>query len=89
MGVNDHILAKNLSILDEIGHCSAAKGLRPFKISTICRYAGLLQLECMRLDLGRSLGQYITHYRAKYYIKGYNGFSWELRPGLRRRYTKG
>ncbi len=37
MGVNDHILAKNLSILDEIGHCSAAKGLRPFKISTICR----------------------------------------------------
>jgi SNF2 family DNA or RNA helicase len=33
------------------------------------------------LDLGRSLGQYITHYRASYfYPTGYGGYTWALRP---------
>ena len=33
------------------------------------------------LDQGRTFGPYITHYRQKYFISGYNGFGWELRKG--------
>lgn len=33
------------------------------------------------LDDGLSLGKYITHFRDMYFIRGYDGFSYELRPG--------
>lgn len=44
---------------------------------------GLLDLfgQCYMLDQGRALGQYITHYRMKYFNQGYDGYSWELREG--------
>lgn len=44
---------------------------------------GLLNLfgQCFMLDQGRSLGPYISHYRLKYFVPGYDGFSWNLREG--------
>lgn len=44
---------------------------------------GLINLfgQCYMLDQGRSLGQYITQYRAKYFNLGHDGFTWELREG--------
>jgi SNF2 family DNA or RNA helicase len=33
------------------------------------------------LDCGRRLGEYITHYRMKYFTQDFNGFSWSLREG--------
>lgn len=32
------------------------------------------------LDGGKRLGQRITHYRDRYFVKSYNGFSYKLRP---------
>lgn len=44
---------------------------------------GLIQLfgQMFCLDQGRSLGQYITHFRRKYFHEGYDGFSWLLNEG--------
>lgn len=44
---------------------------------------GLMDLfgQCYMLDQGRSLGQYITHYRMNYFDQGYDGFTWKLKPG--------
>jgi len=44
---------------------------------------GLLDLfgQCFILDMGRSLGQYITHYRLKYFDQSYDGFSWTIKEG--------
>lgn len=44
---------------------------------------GLLDLfgQCYMLDQGRTLGPYISHYRMKYFVPGYDGFSWNLREG--------
>lgn len=44
---------------------------------------GLIDLfgQCFILDQGRSLGQYISHYRMKYFIPSYDGFSWDIRKG--------
>jgi len=44
---------------------------------------GLMDLfgQCYILDEGRSLGPYITHYRQKYFLPSYDGFSWDLREG--------
>lgn len=44
---------------------------------------GLMDLfgECYLLDMGRSLGPYITHYRAKYFLPSFTGFGWNLRKG--------
>jgi SNF2 family DNA or RNA helicase len=44
---------------------------------------GLLGLfgQCYVLDEGRSLGQYITQYRAKYFDPSFDGFNWVLRKG--------
>lgn len=45
---------------------------------------GLLDLfgQAYCLDLGRSLGRYITHYRAAYFTPaGFGGYTWVLRPG--------
>jgi SNF2 family DNA or RNA helicase len=44
---------------------------------------GLLDLfgQCYVIDMGRTFGQYITHYRMKYFIQSYDGFRWELRDG--------
>ena len=42
---------------------------------------GLMDLfgECYILDVGRSLGPYITHFRSKYFLPSANGVSWNLR----------
>ncbi len=37
------------------------------------------------LDLGMALGQYITHYRNKYFMLGFDGFTWKLREGMERK----
>ena len=38
------------------------------------------------IDLGRSLGQYITHYRAAYFMPtGYGGYNWVLQHGAEER----
>lgn len=44
---------------------------------------GLMDLfgECYVLDQGRTLGQYITHFRLKYFNPSYDGFSWVLKEG--------
>lgn len=44
---------------------------------------GLMDLfgQCFVLDQGRTLGQYLTHYRMKYFLPGHDGFSWVLREG--------
>lgn len=44
---------------------------------------GLMDLfgQCYVLDQGRTLGPYITHYRMKYFVPSYDGFSWDLREG--------
>ena len=44
---------------------------------------GLMDLfgQCYVLDQGRSLGQYITHYRMKYFTPNFDGFSWDLKEG--------
>lgn len=44
---------------------------------------GLMDLfgQCLILDGGRTLGQFITHYRAKYFNPSFDGFSWVLREG--------
>jgi YD repeat-containing protein len=44
---------------------------------------GLLNLfgQCFMLDQGRTLGPYISHYRAKYFVPAYDGFNWTLREG--------
>lgn len=48
---------------------------------------GLLDLfgQVYILDMGASLGFYITHYRADYFIPGYNGFGWDPQPGAEKR----
>ena len=44
---------------------------------------GLLDLfgQCFVLDQGRTLGQYISHYRMQYFIQSHDGFSWNIRQG--------
>ena len=44
---------------------------------------GLMDLfgQCYVLDQGRALGPYISHYRTKYFVPGFDGFSWNLREG--------
>ena len=44
---------------------------------------GLMDLfgECFILDMGRSFGPYITHFRSKYFVPSHNGFDWTLRKG--------
>jgi SNF2 family DNA or RNA helicase len=44
---------------------------------------GLLDLfgQIYCLDRGAALGQYITHYRKKYFLPAYNGYDWSLRAG--------
>jgi len=68
------------------------KLLRPFLSLFRRRYIltgspapnGLLDLfgQIFVLDLGAALGQYISHYRAKYFFKsGFQGYDWKLQPG--------
>lgn len=52
---------------------------------------GLMDLfgQCYVLDQGRTLGQYITHYRMKYFDQSYDGFSWVLKDGAEKEiYTR-
>jgi SNF2 family DNA or RNA helicase len=48
---------------------------------------GLMGLfgECYMLDLGRSFGPYITHFRNEYFLPSYNGFGWNLKQGAEKR----
>jgi len=43
---------------------------------------GLMDLfgQAYVLDEGRSLGRFITHYRNSFFDKGYDGFSWTVKP---------
>lgn len=42
--------------------------------------------ECFALDLGRSLGAYVTHFRQQYFDPtGYGGYSWAVKKGGERR----
>lgn len=43
-------------------------------------YMGLFA-QMFLLDQGQRLGRSITNYRDNYFIRGYDGFSWKLRPG--------
>lgn len=44
---------------------------------------GLIDLfgQCYVLDQGRTLGEYITQYRNKYFLPSHNGFGWIIRKG--------
>jgi SNF2 family DNA or RNA helicase len=44
---------------------------------------GLLDLfgQCFIIDEGRSLGRFITHYRSKYFVPAWDGYSWNLKDG--------
>jgi SNF2 family DNA or RNA helicase len=44
---------------------------------------GLIDLfgQCYVLDQGRTLGEYITQYRSKYFLPSHNGFGWNIRKG--------
>lgn len=44
---------------------------------------GLIDLfgQCYIIDQGRTLGEYITQYRNKYFLPSHNGFSWNIRKG--------
>jgi SNF2 family DNA or RNA helicase len=44
---------------------------------------GLINLfaQCFVLDGGKALGRYVTHFRMEHFDKGYDGFSWNLKPG--------
>lgn len=45
--------------------------------------------ECYALDLGRSLGPYITHFRHQYFERsGYGGYSWVPKDGAKARIFK-
>lgn len=68
------------------------KALKPFLPSFARRWIltgtpapnGLMDLfgQMYILDLGRSLGRYITHYRNQYFVQsGYGGYQWDLRDG--------
>lgn len=68
------------------------KLLKPMLALFIRRYCGtgspapngLIDLfgQIFCIDLGKTLGQYITHYRNRYfYSTGYGGYTWELQPG--------
>jgi SNF2 family DNA or RNA helicase len=38
--------------------------------------------QCFVMDLGKSLGRFITHFRAQYFYQdGYGGYDWKLREG--------
>lgn len=48
---------------------------------------GLLDLfgQVYILDMGASLGRYITHYRTVFFDQSYDGFGYELKPGAEQR----
>lgn len=48
---------------------------------------GLIDLfgQCFVLDMGRSFGPYITHFRQEYFLPGYDGFSWVLKKDAEQR----
>lgn len=67
------------------------KALKPFLPSFIRRWIltgtpvpnGLMDLfgQIYLLDLGRSLGRFITHYRQTYFTpSGFGGYDWKIRP---------
>ena len=52
---------------------------------------GLLDLfgQVFILDLGASLGRFVTHYRSQFFFPtGFGGFEWKLQPGAEKRIQK-
>lgn len=49
-------------------------------------YMGLFA-QIYLLDQGERLGRSITSYRERYFIRGYDGYSWKLRPGAEEEIT--
>lgn len=50
-------------------------------------YMGLFA-QIYLLDQGERLGRSITAYRERYFIRGYDGYSWKLRPGAEEEITE-
>nr|WP_087475490.1 DEAD/DEAH box helicase [Nitrospira cf. moscoviensis SBR1015] len=48
---------------------------------------GLMDLfgQAYVLDMGNALGQYVTHYRTKYFVPAWDGFSWTPKEGAEER----
>lgn len=46
---------------------------------------GLMDLfgQCYILDMGRTFGPYITHFRQTYFVPGYDGYTWALKDGAK------
>lgn len=44
---------------------------------------GLMDLfgQCFMIDLGLTFGRFITHFRNRYFVRSYDGFTWTLREG--------
>lgn len=89
-------LGFDLLIIDELSKFKSTKSIRVKALKHVLhtfsrRWGltgspapnGLLDLfgQCFMLDQGRSLGQYITHYRHQFFEPSYDGFSWTLREG--------
>lgn len=80
--------------LSKLKHTTTArfKKLKPFLPKFARRWGltgtpatnGLMGLfgQCYALDMGRTLGPYITHFRMQYFAQtGFGGYEWVLRPG--------
>jgi hypothetical protein len=94
-------LKPDVLVVDELSKFKNAKSkrfkmLKPWLSSFTHRWGltgspapkGLIDLfgQMYLLDMGRSLGQYITHYRAKYFTPGgYGGYTWTLQKGADKR----
>lgn len=89
-------LGFDMLVLDELSKLKA-HGTNRFKtmreiLPTFKRRVGLtgspasnslldLWGEMYMLDLGASLGQYITHYRTTFFTPDYSGFNWKIKTG--------
>jgi SNF2 family DNA or RNA helicase len=89
-------LGFDMLVLDELSKMKA-HGTGRFKVmreilSSFTRRVGLtgspasnslldLWGQMYMLDLGASLGQYITHYRTTFFTPDYSGFNWKIKPG--------
>lgn len=74
-----HTNSNRFKMLKQVHHLFARRwGLTGSPASN-----GLMDLfgQCYILDQGRSLGQYITHYRNKFFLPHPSGFGWVLQEG--------
>ena len=77
------------------GRFKALRSVRPYikrlhqltATPTAEGYMGLFA-QMYLLDEGKRLGKNITTYRERYFTRGYDGFSWKLRPGAEEEITE-